>query len=195
MDEYVSTFLTLVLVTAALFFAPLIILSNRIDDSMQTVVEESVSEFVDRTRAQGYITFDDYYSLLDRLDATGNTYNITLYTLESDYYYSTGFKGSDGTVNTNGYASGYKTTSQSELLKTLMDADINTDSDGDHIANNDGLTDNSTNGRLELDAGDYIYCEVVQTNSTIGQKLLGAFLNSETPKIQVRYGGMTGNGK
>lgn len=165
MDDYVSTFLTILLVVVAIFFAPLLILSNRLDDSMQTCVNSAASGFVDQVRGQGYVTSDDYVLLLDKLSTTGNTYEITVYTMAREYYHST-------ENGTEGYIAGYQPITQIEMQMTFTE--------------NDGA------GRVFLNTGDYVFVEVKQTNRTLGQRLSSFFTGGSVPGIFARYGGRVG---
>lgn len=70
--------IVIVLGAIILFIFPLMAMSDRNDDITQSVVETSVSEFVNDVRTTGILTMDKYNKLVEELSATGNVYNVEM---------------------------------------------------------------------------------------------------------------------
>ena len=166
MDDLLSSFIAIIAFVVVAFGITTMTLFNKVDDSMQTSATESVTRFVDQVRAQGYITNDDYMNFLESLTATGNVYSITMYSLESEYYHT-------DEEGTDGFALGYTPITQSEIVSAFK--------------KNEGT------GRFYLSAGDYLYVEVKQTNTTLGQRLSSLFMGGQMPGINIKQGGRVGN--
>lgn len=61
-----------------MFTVPVIIITVKLDQNIQTYANDAVEEFVDKARATGIITSTSYEEMIGRLDATGVTYDIYL---------------------------------------------------------------------------------------------------------------------
>ncbi len=164
--EIIAGLFALILGLVAIFVVPTQALSANVNNSVQTIVNEAVTGFVDQTRAQGYVTTADYDELMYTLENTGNTYDINVELLEQQYY-------SDGT---GGYISTLVPTTDVELSDYL------------HPSTGEMMT-------YTMKAGDYIQVQVVQTNVNVSQRLSNIFMPGavSSPEISVRYGGLVGN--
>ncbi len=80
-----------------MFFVPIMLFAIKQDTTVQNYVDDAVHEFIDVSRSQGEISESSYDRLIARLDATGNTYNISLLCYEEKQYptddgnYKTGY--------------------------------------------------------------------------------------------------------
>lgn len=156
---------TLGLTSLAIFIQPVQNSAATVNTSIATVVNEDVTEFVDSTRSQGYISGNDYKDLIDGLTSTGNSYDIVV-TLDESKYYPDSDSGK--------YLNAYETKSQAEIQEDL----------GAMTAED----------KYSMKAGDYLYVSVTQTNVSIAQRLSGIMMNTtSTPQIIVKYGGIVGN--
>lgn len=61
-----------------MFVLPLTIMANKNDEISQTVVQVAVSDFVDTATKKGKITAFDYDKLIQKLSATGNSYDVQI---------------------------------------------------------------------------------------------------------------------
>lgn len=61
-----------------MFILPLTIMANKNDEIAQTVVQVAVSDFVDTVTKQGKITEKDYDTLIQKISATGNTFDVQI---------------------------------------------------------------------------------------------------------------------
>lgn len=68
----------ILLALVVLFLAPAIYLSQQATGVNQYVVNEAAMSFVEQARTTGYITPELYLELVERLDATGELYRISL---------------------------------------------------------------------------------------------------------------------
>ena len=78
MDNTLMTIIGLFLVATLMFVVPLMSVSERNDDIAQGVVQTTTSEFVDKISVSGSIRASDYEAYLQKLAATGNTYDVEI---------------------------------------------------------------------------------------------------------------------
>ncbi|MCD1261266.1 hypothetical protein B5M42_020915 [Paenibacillus athensensis] len=163
-----------------LYIFPISAAFDHQDDVSELVVLRTVTTFVDAVRDKGYISPEMYNDFFAELHATGNTFDIQM---EHDHKrYDPVY---DDPLNPatfhNEYAVHYDSFYNAQIMKVLFP---------DTTAAKDAL-----NRRYLLDAGDYFYVTVKNTNRTNGT-VLRDFLNnanSSSVKIFVPYGGMVRN--
>lgn len=163
MEDALMPFILVAIVVLTLFVMPVVNMSDKLDDTMQTIVDDAATEFVDRTRAQGYITYNDYQNLIDRLLSTGNTYDIDINLMSVKYL-------SDDDEEFN---AAYVTDSYREITQDLIDL--------------------TTGERYQMKAGDYLRIQIVQTSKNPGTRFKESFFGHNVPSNFVRYGGRVGN--
>ena len=78
MDNTLMTIIGLFLVATLMFVVPLMSVSERNDDIAQGVVQTTTSEFVNKISVAGSIRASDYEAYLQKLAATGNTYDVEI---------------------------------------------------------------------------------------------------------------------
>lgn len=78
MGDSLTIVVVILLAAILMFMFPLSSMSERNDDVAQLSVDTAVTEFVNKTRNVGKITYADYDKLISELYATGNTYNVEL---------------------------------------------------------------------------------------------------------------------
>lgn len=76
MDELIGWWATAVFGISVIVFAVCMFLSLSYDHQVQLECDRAVEEFVDQSRANGYISYNNYLELADRLSATGYIYTI-----------------------------------------------------------------------------------------------------------------------
>lgn len=141
------------------------------DTVVQNYVDSAVEEFVDTSRARGYISQNTYEEFINKLDVTKNVYdvNITHYSERQTPVAREGKKD---------YESYYEAYTQDDILSTIYDQSAS----------------NST-ARYDMKTGDFLRVEVKNTSPTLGRRLLGMFTgnSSEGGQIVSSYGGYVGN--
>lgn len=78
MQDTVMTIIGILLAMVLLFIFPLMEISGKGDEISETVVQLATADFVNQVAMQGKITEFDYSSLVQKLYATGNTYDIEI---------------------------------------------------------------------------------------------------------------------
>lgn len=141
-----NTFITVIAIMACavvMFVFPLMATANQNDSITQTSIQSLVSEFVNTASKEGKITKDNYDEFVQKLYATGNSYDIELEVQVLDD--NPGKKGQNiNVIGENIYYSVYTNT----IIESL---------------------DNTQNYMLKQ--GDYFIVTVNNTNVTMGTKL------------------------
>lgn len=180
MDNAIWKILAFFLAAVLLFLVPLINLLERQDDAAFTVVFSETNRFVDSARDTGYITPDMYTEFLNRIQATGNTYSVSLKHIKS-------------TVNPvyrqNGAALDF--TGEYEINRVAV-------SEGDIFAilfPGGAVSALDKSRRYEMRAGDLLFVEVKNRGKTMATAIRDMLLMNDTtaPGIFVRAGGMVRN--
>ena len=78
MSDTLITIIAIFLAAILMFIFPLMSISERNDDIAQSVVQTATSEFVDTVSTVGSIKQSDYDAYVQKLAATGNTYDISM---------------------------------------------------------------------------------------------------------------------
>lgn len=162
MEDSLIIIFSMILAVLLMFLFPIMDTWERQDDISYMAAYSTVVEFVDLTRNLGYIDSDMYYNFLQKLNATGNRYDISLE--HRHRVYGEGI---------NAYKNTYTNEIESILLEEDADEDV----------------------KYTMDAGDYFYVSVKNTNKTQSTLLKEVLYASpqETFKIGVPYGGMVRN--
>ncbi len=165
MYQYFTGLLAALIAIYIAFFAPIQQQSSQINTSAQTLVNESVTNFVDQVRQQGYITGQDYRKFLNNLEGTGNVYDISIVVLSEKYYPS------DNEID---YEVAYIPYSESEIVEELGNLTV------DDI--------------YKMKNGDQITVTVRQKNMSVARRLSNTFLSTAySPEIYCSYSGAVGN--
>lgn len=78
MSDTLMSIIGIMLAVILMFIFPLMVLAGNNDEIAQTIVEIAVSDFVNQVATKGKITRNDYNALIQKLGATGNTYDIQI---------------------------------------------------------------------------------------------------------------------
>lgn len=170
MGDSLITVIAIMLASVLMFVFPMMSIAERNDDVSLSTVQAAVVEFVDNTRATGKLTMKNYDSLMQKINATGNTYDIDMELQLRDV--NPGKKGLSVEVNKIGenlYYSKYKSQIMAELSAT------------------------ESNGEIILKEGDFISVKATNTNTTISQMLKNFFYNlsdNNTYNIAAQHSGV-----
>ncbi len=144
----------------------------KMDSNAQTYCNDAVVEFVDKSRASGYISAESYIEMMSRINNTNNLYKVSITHQSKTFVPLT-----DGNGNElGGVAEAYNTYYKDEIL--------------DYIFADDGM-DGYHNYALKN--GDYLKVSFELEEPTIGTRIV-TFFSVHTPKtIYGTYGGYVGS--
>ena len=145
MSDTLITIIGIFLAAILMFVFPLMTVSNTQDDISQVAVQSLVSEFVNNAATKGKITQDDYNSFIEKLYATGNTYDVQV---EHKIMTTNPNKGAADQLGENLYYSVYNST-----IVDSHDTGVN------------------YNEQYLMKKGDYIIVTVKNSNTTIGSQI------------------------
>lgn len=175
MGDTLITVVAIFMAAILMFVFPMMSISERNDDISQLAVQTATVEFVDNVRATGKITQENYDNFLQKIGATGNSYDVELEVKVLDE--NPGKKTAQTTqdkIGENIYYSEYTSQIEDKLQK-------------------------SSNKTMKLKEGDMIYASVKNTNTTIAQMLKNFFYSisgNDSYKIAGQHGGVVmTNGK
>ena len=154
MSDSLITIVAIFLAAILMFIFPLMSIAERSDDIAQLTVQSAVTEFVNTAINTGKITMDEYDSLVNKIEATGNTYDIEIEVKVVDENVGKKSAWTQGTVyGENNYYSVY--TSQ------IMNYMASMEGEGD--------------GVYTMKEGDIISVSVKNSNKTLSQTIRGIF--------------------
>lgn len=78
MQDFLGRVIVIFTSCLLIFIVPLLLITLKQDDTTQSYVTDAVTEFVDKSRATGHISVNNYEELIQRLDATGILYEIKI---------------------------------------------------------------------------------------------------------------------
>ena len=147
MSDTFITIMAVIIVAVIMFIFPLMATANQNDSITQTSVQTMVSDFVNTVAKEGKITRSNYDDFIQKLYATGNSYDVELEAQILDD--NPGAKGENiKVIGENIYYSEFTTAIVSKL-----------DSEGEY----------------KLKQGDYILAKVTNTNVTFGTQMKNFF--------------------
>ena len=172
MSDTLVTIIAILLAAVLMFIFPLLSVSERSDDISQLSIASATAEFVDNSRAIGKITMDNYTTLISKINATGNSYDVELEVKVLDENIGKKSAWTQGTViGENVYYSVYT----SQIVERLKDKGVYT-----------------------MKEGDIISASVKNTNKTLSQTIRGVFYSlsgSDVYSIMAQHSGIvTANG-
>lgn len=172
MSDTLITIVAILLAAVLMFIFPLLSVSERSDDISQLSVASATAEFVDNSRSIGKITMDNYTTLISKINATGNSYDVELEVKVLDENIGKKSAWTQGTViGENVYYSVYT----SQIVEVLKEKGIYT-----------------------MKEGDIISASVKNTNKTLSQTIRGVFYSlsgSDVYSIMAQHSGIvTANG-
>jgi len=165
MEETSVTMIGIIIAAIIMLLVPLIMLSDTNDDIAQLLVQTETAEFVDEVIKTGKITNDKYYKFVERLQSSGNIYDIDieLKILDENTYKNYIVNGGNGTnVGSNTYYSIY--TSQIEEMLN---------------------SENNFGNKIILKQGDAILITVSNNSKTLSQSLKSIYLGTRGTNMKI----------
>lgn len=145
MGDSLITIVAIFLAAILMFVFPLAAISEMNDQEALAMVQSYTTEFVDQIRAKGKITIDDYNSYVQKLYATGNSYDVDFEVQIADS--NPGKKTENQQIGDTTYYGVYT----SQIMADLNDA--------------------NKGNCYRLKEGDYVNVHVKNTNTTISQMI------------------------
>lgn len=173
MSDTLITIVAILLAAILMFIFPMMSVAERSDDVSQLSVQTAVNEFVDNSRTTGKITIENYSKLVNKLNSTGNAYEIEMEVklLDENVGKKTAWTQSQ-VIGENTYYSVY--TSQ---IMDVLEAE---------------------NTSYNMKEGDIFSVKVKNTGKTLAQMMRGVFYSingSDTYQIAAQHAGaVTANG-
>ena len=148
MSDTFITIIAVMVVAVIMFVFPIMATANQNDSITQTSVQTMVSDFVNTVAKEGKITTSNYDDFIQKLSATGNSYDVELEVQILDD--NPGAKGEENikVIGENIYYSEFTTAIESKL---------------------------NSEGTYKLKQGDYILAKVTNTNITFGTQIKNFF--------------------
>lgn len=177
MSDSLITIVAIFLAAILMFIFPLMSIAERSDDISQLTVQAAVTDFVDTAKSTGKITLEEYDKLVNKIEATGNTYDVEIEVKVLDENIGKKSAWTQGQViGENNYYSVY--TSQ------IMNYMASMEGEGD--------------GVYTMKEGDIISVSVKNNNKTLSQTIRGIFYSisgNGTYQISAQSSGLvTSNG-
>lgn len=141
MGDSLITIVAIFLAAILMFVFPLVAISEMNDSEALAMVQSYTTEFVDGVRAKGKITKEDYDAYIQKLSATGNSYNVEFDVQIADT--NPGKKTGNNKVGDTTYYGVYTTQVENQLEK----------------------------GSYPLKEGDFVTVSVKNSNTTISQMI------------------------
>ena len=171
MSDTLVTIIAIFLAAILMFLFPLMSVAERSDDISQLAVQTATNEFVDNSRAIGKITMDNYTTLVNKIAATGNSYDIEMELKVLDENIGKKSAWTQGQViGENVYYSVYT----SQIVDVLTQ-------------------DEDSQGVYNMKEGDIFSVTVKNTNKTMSQTIRSVFYSitgSDTYSIAAQHSGI-----
>lgn len=142
------------------------------DIHSQAYCDDAAHEFVDNARAAGYISATSYIEFRQRLNNTGNLYDVTI---SHDSKASHPMTDAAGNEIEGRYMNGKTSYNQNEITSYMFP------DNSDEFCN------------YPLKEGDYLKVSYTLKSSTFGGKLIKMWLNVNGKSISGSYGGYVGS--
>jgi len=142
MGDSLITIVAIFLAAILMFVFPLSAISEMNDNEALAMVQSYTTEFVDKIRSKGKITVEDYDAYIQKLNATGNSYDVNFEVQIADT--NPGKKTENQQIGDTTYYGVYTSQVEEKL---------------------------NTNKQYTLKEGDYVNISVKNTNTTISQMI------------------------
>lgn len=118
MEETPSEIIGIFVGVALMFLVPFFLLADRNDDISQLVASNATASFVDNVIRTGTITAEDYSKYQQRLNESGNIYEIDIEIKILDKNYAQNYTSKNGQLGQNKYYSIYTSQIEEQLANT-----------------------------------------------------------------------------
>lgn len=148
MGDSLVTIAAIGLAAVLLFIFPMMTLADRTDDISQITVQSATATFVDEVRQTGKLTDDNYARYIQKIESTGNKFNVELKLQRLDENPAKKTGTGSTTIGENVYYTVYTSQIEEEL-------------------------ENSENKTVYLKQGDMFTASAVNINETLAGSLKG----------------------
>ena len=163
MGDSLSIIFAVIVALIIMFVVPLVDTWELQDNLSYVVTYAAVTDFVDTVRNTGYISMDNYQSLMSTLNSTGNTFAVSM-----EHRAFNSAVSADMIQNTGKYMSAYLNTYTNNIMAQLNAGNV-----------------------YKLDKYDYFYVTVKNTNRTQASIVNSIVADdSSNFKIGCAYGGV-----
>ncbi len=175
MYDIIGKIMVYILAAAVMFITPATLLAQKSEQTTQVYANDAVEEFVDKARSTGLITSSSYEEMVNRLDATGVTYDIYITHTKSSV---TPYVDESGNSKIGSCYSGTEEYHQKDIYNILYPEN----------PTQTGITS------YKLENGDFIKVVVENNTPTLANNLM-RMLNPFTPDktILISKSGYVGN--
>jgi len=168
MSDTAVTIIAIFLAALLMFIVPMMATANTSDDVANLAVQTATTEFVDNVRTTGVLTLDNYSKYVEKINATGNTYDVELeLQILDENLAKKASQAAHDKIGENVYYSVYTTQVMDKL--------------------------NSGNHKYALKEGDIVSVSATNTNTTISQQLKNAFYKvtgNDAYAVSAKHAGM-----
>lgn len=176
MDDFIGKLLVIILAVFMLFIGPIMIITLKQDNNIQSYVDDCTQEFVSKARSTGYISTQNYLDLLDSLDSTGILFEVHIThskrRVEPVFDEVTGEATGDFEIHYTDYT-------KSDIETIIFPPDISA---------------YTANEKYVMNNGDYIQVTVQNRTPSFGTKMMQLFNTAyEGKNILTSSGGYIGN--
>ncbi|MEE1255636.1 MAG: hypothetical protein UHN47_03875 [Lachnospiraceae bacterium] len=148
------------------------ILTVKMDNDSQTYCDNAIHEFVDQSRATGYISPQAYLDMVNKMNNTGNLYDISIVHRSTKM---TPYVDATGNEKKGEFVEVYDAYYKEEIVGELFP--LNT----------------SSYGTYPLKNGDYIKVSYALKEPTLAAKMMGMISTHTIKTIYGSYGGYVGS--
>lgn len=171
MENNVSMVVLAIVLVLLIVVLPVYNVFTRQDDMSYNLALKSVTNFADKVRTTGRLTYEDYTNLLSQLSATNNSYNIEIEGHKNIYLKNKNI------INYGEYSEDTLIDYTDKILEVLKGHKIN------GIYTYDGV--------YTLDRGERFYIRVKNTNITKADALLSSIkIMDSDSRVDIDYGGV-----
>ncbi|WP_128896799.1 hypothetical protein [Longirhabdus pacifica] len=172
MVDAFKAFIVIILLVVSFVVYPAYRTADQTDQTAERVAEAALFTFVDTVRGKGYIEVRDYDIFLKSLDATGQTYDVTL-----EYYKKKLQPNYNGATFQDTFHVRYDGYFTSEILGVLYKNDTTTPVD-------------HPDRKVNMYVGDLFNVRIESTGRTLSSGFKSFLFQTPNIPIVLRYGGM-----
>lgn len=162
MEDILGKIISAIMAIVALVFVPVILISLKTEDAVQSYVQSRTVAFIDDCRASGCISPQNYLTYVYAIGTTG-TYDIQI-----EHRSSVAYPGQNAGTWLNGQIAYYRPEILNEMFGSGMDQDY------------------------PMKNGDYLSITVQGKGSGVTNALVSFFSDSDSGGVSVSYGGYVG---
>jgi hypothetical protein len=178
MRDVVNYFVVVILLVAGFVIYPAMLVAEKHDKLAEKVADQALIEFVDLSRAKGYVDPRDYDVFIKKIGSSGLLFNVSL------EYYKKRFQ--PNYIDPANFATFQNT------FEVLYDGYFTND-----ILNilypGTTVAEDSTTRRYKMRVGDYFNVRIVSNEQKVSSIIRGTFGFGADVPVPLSYGGMVRN--